>query len=591
MSLGTERGAVPMNAMTRPRIVRRSVPGDAFLPAELHAVTRRVLAARGITAPALLDNSLKGLLPATTLGGSAAAVALIAEVMASGGRILVVGDFDADGATSTALALRALRAMGASDVGYLVPNRFEYGYGLTPEIVELAAREHPTLIITVDNGISSIDGVARAKQLGMRVLITDHHLPGATRPLADAIVNPNLPDCLFPSKCLAGVGVIFYVMTALRTYLRERGWFAARGCAEPNLATLLDLVALGTVADVVPLDHNNRRLVAQGLARIRAGQCQPGISALVAVGGRNRARLTASDLGFAVGPRLNAAGRLADMSVGIECLLSDDADRCAAIADQLDAFNRERRELEDVMRETAFETIEAELRRAVANELPAAFCVFDEDWHQGVIGIVAARVKDRFHRPAIAFAPADDGTLKGSARSIPGLHIRDALDAVAARHPELLSRFGGHAMAAGLVLARDALPAFRAAFTAQVAQLLDDETRERRIDTDGELGAGEFSLTLARELAQVAPWGQGFPEPRFEGAFRITDRRVVGGKHARLVLAPRDGRGTVAAIAFGAASEPWFAKAEIIHAVYKLDINDYGGIETVQLIVDYAVAL
>ncbi len=581
----------PVSAIAPPRIVRRTVPGDAFLPAELHAVTRRVLAARGITAPALLDTSLKGLLPASELGGSAAAVALIASVMGEGGHILVVGDFDADGATSTALALRALRAMGAPDVGYLVPNRFEFGYGLTPEIVDLAALRKPSLIITVDNGISSIDGVARAREYGMRVLITDHHLPAASRPLADAIVNPNLPDDLFPSKCLAGVGVIFYVMTALRTHLREQGWFSARGIAEPNLASLLDLVALGTVADVVPLDQNNRRLVAQGLARIRAGQCQPGISALIAVGGRNRARLTASDLGFAVGPRLNAAGRLADMSLGIECLLSDDTNRCAAIADQLDALNRERRELEDVMRENAFDSIEAALKHQVVRELPAAFCLFDEDWHQGVIGIVAARVKDRFHRPTIAFAPADEGTIKGSARSIPGLHIRDALDAVAAKHPALLSRFGGHAMAAGLVLARADLPAFREVFAVQVAALLDAETRERRIDTDGELAAGEFSLALARELASVAPWGQGFPEPRFEGQFRIEDRRVVGGKHARLVLAPQDGRGTVAAIAFGAAAEPWFAKAQAIHAVYKLDVNDYGGIETVQLVVDYAMAM
>ncbi|MCC6708805.1 MAG: single-stranded-DNA-specific exonuclease RecJ [Gammaproteobacteria bacterium] len=591
MSASRTESQAAGGALPRPRIVKRAVAGNAFLPAELHAVTRRVLAARGITSPALLDTSLKGLLPAAELGGTAAAVRLIAEVMGRGARILVVGDFDADGATSTALALRALRAMGATDVGYLVPNRFEFGYGLTPEIVDLAAQRQPSLIITVDNGISSIEGVARAREHGIKVLITDHHLAGATRPAADAIVNPNLPDEAFPSKALAGVGVIFYVMTALRTYLREQGWFSARGMAEPNLATLLDLVALGTVADVVPLDQNNRRLVAQGLARIRAGQCQPGISALIAVGGRNRARLTPSDLGFAVGPRLNAAGRLSDMSLGIECLLSDDAETCAAIAEQLDALNRERRELEDVMRESAFDSIEAELKRQVGRELPAAFCVFDEDWHQGVIGIVAARVKDRFHRPAIAFAPADEDTLKGSARSIPGVHIRDALDAVAARHPELLSKFGGHAMAAGLSLSRAALPAFQAAFAAQVDSVLDAETRERRIDTDGELAAGEFNLNLAKELAAVAPWGQGFPEPRFEGVFRIEDRRVVGGKHARLVLSPQAGRGTVAAIAFGAAGEPWFAKAEHIHAVYKLDINDYGGIETVQLVVDYACAV
>ncbi|MBX9606423.1 MAG: single-stranded-DNA-specific exonuclease RecJ [Gammaproteobacteria bacterium] len=581
----------PARFALRPRIVRRSVPGEAFLPGDLHAVTRRVLAARGITSPALLDTSLKGLLPASTLGGTARAVALIAEEMAQDGRILVVGDFDADGATSTALALRALRAMGAREVDYLVPNRFEYGYGLTPGIVELAAERAPALLITVDNGISSLEGVARAKALGMRVVITDHHLAGSALPAADAIVNPNLADESFPSKCLAGVGVIFYVMTALRALLRERGWFAARGLPEPNLASLLDLVALGTVADVVPLDQNNRRLVAQGLARIRAGQCQPGIAALATVGGRNRARLAASDLGFALGPRLNAAGRLADMSLGIECLLSDDPTRCAAIAEQLDALNRERRELEDVMRETAFDSVERELGATLGGELPPAFCLFDEHWHQGVIGIVAARVKDRFHRPTIAFAPGDAGTIKGSARSIPGVHIRDALDAVAARHPELLTRFGGHAMAAGLTLAEDALEPFRAAFCAQVATLLDAETRERRIDTDGELGERDFSLELARELARVAPWGQGFPEPRFEGEFVITDRRVVGGRHAKLVLAPRGARGTLAAIAFGAAGEPWFARAESIHAVYKLDVNDYGGVETVQLVVDYATSL
>ena len=573
----------------RPRITQRAVPGDAFLPAELHAVTRRVLAARGVTSPVLLENSLKDLLPATALGGTAAAVALIADMLAADRHVLIVGDFDADGATSTALAVRALTAMGARNVGFLVPNRFEYGYGLTPEIVELAAQRQPDLIITVDNGMSSVDGVARAQALGMRVVITDHHLAGTAVPAADAIVNPNQPGDTFPSKSLAGVGVIFYVMTALRTHLRGQGWFSRRGIAEPNLATLLDLVALGTVADVVALDHNNRRLVAQGLARIRAGQCQPGISALIAAAGRNRARLTASDLGFAVGPRLNAAGRLADMALGIECLLSDDATRCAAIADQLDQLNRERRELEDVMRETAFDRIEAALTTSASDgHLPAAFCLYEDDWHQGVIGIVAARVKDRFHRPAIAFAAADAATLKGSARSIPGVHIRDALDAVAVRHPDLLARFGGHAMAAGLVLARAALPAFSAAFTAEVERRLDASTRERRIDTDGELGPGEFSLALARELTQIAPWGQGFPEPRFEGRFRIDDRRVVGGKHARLVLSPTGGRGTVAAIAFGAASERWYKGAEHIRAVYKLDINDYGGIETVQLVVDYA---
>lgn len=570
----------------KPCIVRReSATGDA-LPSTLHAVTRRVLAARGILSEDMLDTSLKGLLPACELGDLESAAALIAATMRSGGRILVVGDFDADGATSTALALRALRAMGAPDVDYLVPNRFEYGYGLTPEIVELARLREPALIITVDNGMSSFDGVAVARAAGIRVIITDHHLPGAVLPMADAIVNPNLAVATFPSKCLAGVGVIFYVMLALRAHLRSAGWFAA--LPEPNLASLLDLVALGTVADVVPLDQNNRRMVAQGLARIRAGQCQPGIAAIIAAAGRNRARLTASDLGFAVGPRLNAAGRLADMALGIECLLSDDASRCAGIADQLDSLNRERREIEQTMRDEALEQIARAVHGFRQDALPAAFALFDETWHQGVVGIVAARVKDRYHRPAIAFAPAGEDTLKGSARSIPGLHIRDALDAVASAHPDLLSRFGGHAMAAGLSLARADFERFRAVFAETVGARLDADALERRIASDGALAPGDFSLELARELARVSPWGQGFPEPRFDGCFTISDRRVVGGSHARLVLTPEGGRDSYAAIAFGAASERWFVEDDVIHAVYKLDVNDYGGVDTLQLVVDYA---
>ncbi len=569
-----------------PRIVRRSAVAELGLPSTLHAVTRRVLAARGITSAAMLDHSLTSLLPASELGDLTLAAELIATTMRSGKRILVVGDFDADGATSTALALRALRAMGATDVDYLVPNRFEYGYGLTPEIVELARQREPALIITVDNGMSSVAGVAVARAAGIRVIITDHHLPGAALPAADAIVNPNLASAAFPSKCLAGVGVIFYVMLALRTKLRADGWFTA--VAEPKLADLLDLVALGTVADVVPLDHNNRRMVAQGLARIRAGQCQPGITAIIAAAGRDRARLTASDLGFAVGPRLNAAGRLADMALGIECLLSDDPARCAAIADQLDSLNRERREIEQSMRDEAMEQVAQAVRSAEQPVLPAAFALFDERWHQGVVGIVAARIKDRYHRPAIAFAPADEFTIKGSARSIPGLHIRDALDAVASMHPDLLSRFGGHAMAAGLSLARADFERFRTVFADIVKQRLEPDALERRIASDGELTTADFSLALARELAQVSPWGQGFPEPRFDGRFTILSRRIVGGSHARLELMPESGRESCQAIAFGAAGERWFVEDDVIHAVYKLDINDYGGVQSLQLVIDYA---
>lgn len=575
--------------MTLSLIVRRPLARADTLPPRLHAVTRRVLAARGIELESLLDTSLKGLLPASDLGGLEAAVDIIQSAMMNDGRMLVVGDFDADGATSTALALRALRAMGATSVDYLVPNRFEYGYGLTPEIVALARERNPDLIITVDNGMSSIDGVASAHAAGIRVIITDHHLPGAALPDADAIVNPNLATAAFPSKCLAGVGVIFYVMLALRTRLRDSGWFKTR--PEPNLAVFLDLVALGTVADVVPLDHNNRRLVAQGLARIRAGRCQPGIEAIIAVAGRNRARLTAGDLGFAVGPRLNAAGRLADMALGIECLLADDPARAQAIAEQLDELNRERREIEESMRDEALAQIAKVIKKAEMGALPAAFALFDDNWHQGVVGIVAARVKDRYHRPAIAFAPGGDGMIKGSARSIPGLHMRDALDAVATAHPGMLTRFGGHAMAAGLTLASADFERFRAAFAEVVLARVDADLLERRILTDGELEAADFSLELARELAEVSPWGQGFPEPRFDGRFRITDRRIVGGTHARLVLETQGSDKTHAAIAFGAAGESWFREADAIRAVYKLDVNDYGGIETVQLIVDYAEPL
>ncbi len=574
--------------MLKPRVIERGYPPDHALPNALHSVTQRVLAARGVIDGHALDTSLKGLIPADSLGAIDAAAALIESVMESGGRILIIGDFDADGATSTAVALRALEAMGAPDAAYLVPNRFEYGYGLTPEIVALAAAERPALIITVDNGISSVDGVQSAKQSGIRVLITDHHLPGAVLPQADAIVNPNLPGEKFASKCLAGVGVIFYVMTALRTRLRDSGWFGRRGLAEPNLANFLDLVALGTVADVVPLDQNNRRLVAQGLARIRAGRCQPGISALIDAAGRNRERMTTSDLGFALGPRLNAAGRMADMSVGIECLISEDAHRCAAIADELNRLNRERREVEDNMRDQAFASIEQSIVSTIGDEYPAAFCIFQDDWHQGVVGIVASRIKDRFHRPAIAFAPVDDTTIKGSARSIPGLHIRDTLDAVATGNPGLLSRFGGHAMAAGLTLERDAFDRFQRAFIAEAGLRLEANALDRVIATDGELQAGEFTLDLARELATVMPWGQGFPEPRFAGQFRIEDRRVVGGSHAKLVLvAPSSGE-VIAAIAFGAAAERWYMQADEIAVVYKLDVNHYRGLDTLQLIIDYA---
>jgi single-stranded-DNA-specific exonuclease len=577
--------------MRDPTIVRRPLAREAPQFPGLHPVTSRVLAARGIRSQADLDLGLAGLHPPGQLGAIERAAALIAEVMAVQGRILVVGDFDADGATSSALAVRALRQMGALEVSYLVPNRSEYGYGLTPEIVTLARTMEPALIITVDNGVSSIEGVAVARAAGIRVLVTDHHLPGAVLPQADVIVNPNLQGDEFPSKALAGVGVIFYVMSALRAHLRHSGWFADRSVPEPRLADLLDLVALGTVADVVPLDQNNRRLVAQGLARIRAGACQPGIRALAEVAGRRPEHLVTADLGFALGPRLNAAGRLADMSIGIECLLSDDPARCAALAEQLNTLNRERRDIEQEMRDQAFDLIEATLPDVSDEALPAAFCVFHDSWHPGVVGIVAARVKDRYHRPVIAFAAADDGSLKGSARSVPGLHIRDVLDEVAAQAPELLSRFGGHAMAAGLSLDRQHFDAFAARFEKTVDARLDEASRHKQLLSDGELSAACFDLALAQELAAVAPWGQAFPEPRFDGVFRIVDRRIVGGIHARLRLSPADSAETIAAIAFSGADSDWYREADTIRALYKLGVNHYRGVETVQLVVDHAVPL
>lgn len=569
------------------RIVRRPAGDVARLPATLHPVLRRVFAARGACDPDALDTSLQGLLRAETLHGITRAVALLVAALEGGHRIVIVADFDADGATSCALGIRALRACGAARVDYVVPNRFEYGYGLTPPIVELVKAKGADLLITVDNGISSLDGVAAARGAGMRVLITDHHLPGAALPAADAIVNPNVPGDPFPSKSLAGVGVIFYVMLALRAELRARGWFAARGLADPNLAELLDLVALGTVADVVPLDANNRRLVAQGLARIRARRCQAGISALLAVAGRDPARVLASDLGYAVGPRLNAAGRLADMSLGIECLLSDDPARCRAIAGELDALNRERRTLERETRQQALDQVLEAL--PPTGELPYGICVFDPEWHQGIVGVVAGRVKDLYHRPVIAFARAGADELKGSARSIPGVHIRDVLDAVAARHPGLLSRFGGHAMAAGLSLRSDALPEFTSAFDRVVRDCADPAALTACVYTDGELAPPEMTLELARVLATAAPWGQAFPEPLFDGDFEIRQRRVVGEQHLRLLLG--NAHGAYAAIAFGAADAPWAAHASRVHVAYRLSVNEYQGRESLQLVVEHAEAI
>ena len=575
-----------MSRRSAPRLVRRPLPARHDLPASLHPILRRVFAGRGATSAAALDFSLAGLHAATSLGGMAGAVDLLVTALEREARILIVADFDADGATSCAVALRALRAMGAKQVDYLVPNRFAYGYGLTPPIVQLACERKPDLLITVDNGISSLDGVAAAKRAGMQVLVTDHHLAGPLLPAADAIVDPNVLGDAFPSKALAGVGVIFYVMLALRAALRARGWFAARGLVEPNLAELLDLVALGTVADVVPLDQNNRRLVAQGLARIRAGRCQPGIAALIAISGRDPRKIVASDLAFALGPRLNAAGRLDDMSHGIELLLADDPGFCRAQAAELDALNAERRNIEREMKAQALAILDT-LPLGAAESLPAGICLYDPAWHQGVIGVVAGRVKDLYHRPVIAFAPGGAGEIKGSARSIADVHVRDVLEAVATRHPDLVQRFGGHAMAAGLTLREADFADFSEVFAAEVARRIDVAEIAHVLLTDGELGAADFTLELARELAYAAPWGQGFPEPLFEGEFMVRGRRLVGAGHLKLTLEPAGTAIAVAAIAFNAAEAPW-AEAPRIRGAFRLQVNDYQGAETLQILVEHA---
>ncbi|MFV3304041.1 single-stranded-DNA-specific exonuclease RecJ [Pseudomonas sp. NY15181] len=564
------------------RIESRPLPQTLPDLGDLPPLLTRLYAARGVQSAAELDKGLARLIPYQQLKGVDAAVELLVDALEKGQRILYVGDFDADGATASSVGVLALRMLGAAWVDYLVPNRFEYGYGLTPEIVAVALEKRPDLLVTVDNGISSIDGVAAAKAAGLRVLVTDHHLPGPELPDADAIVNPNQPGCDFPSKAMAGVGVIFYVMLALRARLRERGWFAARGLAEPNLAELLDLVSLGSVADVVPLDANNRILVHQGLARIRAGRARPGLRALLEVAGRDCRRITSTDLGFILGPRLNAAGRLDDMSLGIEMLLCEDEGLAREMAVQLDALNQDRKAIEQGMQREAL----AQLKELPVEEMPFGLCLFDAEWHQGVIGILASRLKERYHRPTIAFADAGDGSLKGSARSVPGFHIRDALDAVAARHPGLISKFGGHAMAAGLSLPQENFGAFAAAFDAEVRRQLDEDDLTGRLLSDGQLGAEEFHLELARAIRQAGPWGQHFPEPLFHGVFQIVQQRIVGERHLKLVLKTECGSLQLDAIAFNIDREVWpNPTVRWAEVAYKLDVNEFRGNESVQLMV------
>ena len=558
----------------------------ALLDSSLHPLLAQIYSSRGVTSSVELDLQLSNLLPPTELLNADRAAVLLADALSSNKNIVIVGDFDADGATSTTLAVSALRAFGARHVRYLVPNRFEYGYGLTPEIVELAKRESPDEIVTVDNGMSSIEGVAAANAAGIVTLVTDHHLPGKELPKAEVIVNPNQAACTFPSKNLAGVGVIFYVMLALRVELRRRDWFASSANKEPNLAEYLDLVALGTVADVVPLDFNNRILVSQGLARIRAGRARLGIVALLQASSRNYRTIVASDLGFSVGPRLNAAGRLDDMSVGIECLLSETHSAAAALAARLDAFNRDRRVIEQDMQREAAAALE-QLQLDEKNEPPLAISLYQAGWHQGVIGILASRVKERFHRPTIVFADGDAGQIKGSARSITGIHIRDILDAIASRHPGLILKFGGHAMAAGLSMAKSDYEKFSEAFTAEVALHVEDVNLQASIESDGELEERYFALDLANELRFAGPWGQHFPEPIFDGHFNVVQQRIVGEKHLKLVLTLPGSKQLLDAIAFNVNTEIWPDESiETAELAYRLDVNEFRGVRSLQLMVD-----
>ena len=564
------------------RIVNRaSSPADVtvLIRHGMHPVLARLYAARGIRIPDEIETGLGRLVAPHALKGAKEAAELLADAIAGKRRMLVIADYDCDGATACAVAVRGLRMFGA-DVDYLVPNRFEYGYGLTPEIVALAAQRQPDLLITVDNGIASVDGVAAANARGIDVLVTDHHLPGDTLPAARAIVNPNQPGCTFPSKCIAGVGVMFYVLLALRAALRERGRFDAGGPPEPRLDGLLDLVALGTVADVVKLDVNNRVLVAQGLARIRRGRMQPGVAALFRAAGREARSASAFDMGFALGPRLNAAGRLSDMSLGIECLTTDDPGRAWELAQQLDAMNRERREIEAGMQEQALVDL-----AALDPDGSTTITLFNRAWHQGVIGIVAGRLKEKFHRPAFTFALADDAgrVAKGSGRSISGFHLRDALDLISKREPDLLAKFGGHAMAAGVTLAADDVPRFAAAFEAVGREWLSEDALARVVVTDGDLEDAYFTPQFV-EMLEGEVWGQGFPAPTFSGEFDVASQTLVKDKHLKLQLAR--GRQRFQAI--------WFNHTETLPArarvAYRLASDTWNGVARVQLIVEHAVA-
>jgi single-stranded-DNA-specific exonuclease len=567
------------------RVIRRSVPASTKI-ATLHPIVDRVLRSRGVVVLDEIDYALQHLLPFHALNHIGAAATLLADVLKQQQKIVIVGDFDADGATSTALSIRALKAFGATYVDFLVPNRFNFGYGLTPELVEVVKTMRPYLIMTVDNGISSVAGVAAAKAAGIKVLVTDHHLSPTVLPNADVIVNPNQKDDYFESKALAGVGVVFYVMLALRAELRARSWFVENNIIEPNLANYLDIVALGTVADVVPLDRNNRILVAQGLKRIRAGKCVPGIAALLSIAKRTPKNIHAQDLGFLIGPRLNAAGRMDDMSLGIECLITDDPVRAMSLAQQLDQFNQERKIVEQEMQFQALNTLK-KISLGATKTLPLGLCLFDETWHQGVIGILASRIKDKAHRPVIAFAKENNTVIKGSARSIAGVHIRDILVEVDTQHSGLIIKFGGHAMAAGLSLLQSDLQKFLEAFNAVLAKHVTQNMLEKIIETDGELTHDDFTLRFAEILQDAGPWGQQFPEPIFDGRFKVIDESILAGKYLKFTLSPENKDQLIEAVAFNVDIEQWpMQRCEMAHVVYRLDINEFRERRKLQLIIE-----
>ena len=572
--------------MKNKKIVHREVPDNINLPDLIHPVLKRVYASRNIKSSKDLDYSLSSLIPFEQLSGINDAVILLQEMLEQKKRMLIIADFDADGATSCALAIRGLTAMGAKDVIYVVPNRFEHGYGLSPEIVDVALDYDPDLIITVDNGISSICGVEYARKNGVKVLITDHHLPAKELPNADVIINPQLANDKFPSKNLAGVGVIFYILLALRAKLKQEYWFENNNIDYPNLANFLDLVALGTIADLVPLDKNNRTMVAHGLKLIKNNKSKPGIYALLNQAGRQLSKLTSSDLSFAVAPRLNAAGRLTDMSLGIECLLTDDEDDAIKIAGKLNRLNIERRKIQDNMQEEALAELEKYLQDT-SGEIPYGICIYDKDWHQGVVGILASKIKEKFNRPVIVFAKENEGVLKGSARSIAGLHIKDVFDEIATLHPELIITFGGHAMAAGLTIKESQYSNFSSIFNKYANQYISSDKLEDEYLTDGELSDEDFTVPLAQAIQDAGPWGQSFPEPTFAGQFKILDKRVVGENHLKLKLQSRDNSATLDAIAFNMTDTNWPPETQQIVSTYRLGINDFQGNTQVQLFLEH----